>query len=29
MAETKTERKVTVILAIDVVSYSVKMEENP
>ena len=28
MAETKTERKVTVILATDVVGYSVKMEEN-
>ena len=28
MAETKTERKVTVILAADVVGYSVKMEEN-
>ena len=29
MAETKTERKVTVILATDVVGYSVKMEETP
>ena len=29
MAETKTERKVTVILATDVVGYSVKMEEYP
>ena len=28
MAETKTERKVTVILATDVVGYSTKMEEN-
>ena len=28
MAETKTERKVTVILATDIVGYSVKMEEN-
>ena len=28
MAETKTERKVTVILATDVVGYSVKIEEN-
>ena len=28
MAETKTERKVTVILAADVVGYSTKMEEN-
>ena len=28
MAETKTERKVTVIQATDVVGYSVKMEEN-
>ena len=28
MAETKTERKVAVILATDVVGYSVKMEEN-
>ena len=28
MAETNTERKVTVILATDVVGYSVKMEEN-
>jgi len=28
MAETKTERKVTVILAADVVGYSLKMEEN-
>ena len=28
MAETRTERKVTVILAADVVGYSVKMEEN-
>ena len=28
MAETKTDRKVTVILATDVVGYSVKMEEN-
>ena len=28
MAESRTERKVTVILAIDVVGYSVKMEEN-
>ena len=28
MAETKTERKVTVILTTDVVGYSVKMEEN-
>ena len=28
MAESKTERKVTVILATDVVGYSIKMEEN-
>ena len=28
MAETKTERKVTVILATDVMVYSTKMEEN-
>ena len=28
MAETKTERKVAVILATDVVGYSTKMEEN-
>ena len=28
MEETKTERKVTVILAADVVGYSTKMEEN-
>ena len=28
MAETKTERKVAVILATDVVGYSNKMEEN-
>ena len=28
MAESRTERKVTVILATDVVGYSVKMEEN-
>ena len=28
MAETKTERKVTVILAADVVGYSTMMEEN-
>ena len=28
MAETKAERKVTVILATDVVGYSTKMEEN-
>ena len=28
MAETKTERKVTVILATDTVGYSVEMEEN-
>jgi class 3 adenylate cyclase len=28
VAETKTERKVTVILAADVVGYSLKMEEN-
>ena len=28
MAESKIERKVTVILATDVVGYSIKMEEN-
>mgnify|MGYP001180140517 CR=1 FL=1 len=28
MAETKTERKVAVILATDVVGYSTKMEKN-
>ena len=28
MAETRTERKVTVILAADVVGYSTMMEEN-
>lgn len=28
MSEIKTERKVTVILAADVVGYSTKMEEN-
>ena len=28
MAETKTERKVTVILAVDVVGYSTMMEAN-
>ena len=28
MAESRTERKVTVILATDVVGYSVMMEEN-